>query len=370
VQNAEAASAAQKWAELKNNLPPQVQVVQYAVLKDRLLIWVVSRQRFNYTEQPIGQDTLTKTVTDYLSLITQPNPDREALTSQSRALYESLIRPIDSWLDKTQAVCFVPDKVLSALPFPALLAPPNNQPLLTEFTIFSAPSVNTLVAVTAHARAKPAPEKETILSVGNPAFDRKLYPELPALPASAREATEITRFYSANVLLTGPQALKKTVLDNLSKADVVHLAGHHLTDEHSPANSKLLLATPASGADESQSALSAQEIAGQRLNRTQLLVLSACQTNTGRYYNGEGMVGTARAFLAAGVPVVVASQWLVDSEATAKLMIAFHRHRQQKKLSAPAALRQAQLEMLDGPDELHRQPYYWAAFLSLGGYAQ
>ena len=74
--------------------------------------------------------------------------------------------------------------------------------------------------------------------------------------------------------------------------------------------------------------------------------------------------------LAAGAPLVVASQWPVDSDATAELMIRFHRLRKEEGLNTTRALRRAQQEMLSGPDERHRNPYYWAAFLPVGGHAE
>jgi CHAT domain-containing protein len=69
------------------------------------------------------------------------------------------------------------------------------------------------------------------------------------------------------------------------------------------------------------------------------------------------------------VPLVVASQWSVDSDSTADLMIKFHRYRKQQNMPTVAALRQAQVDMLTNGKELFRQPYYWAAFVPVGGYA-
>ena len=75
------------------------------------------------------------------------------------------------------------------------------------------------------------------------------------------------------------------------------------------------------------------ELAGDSLRRTKLVVLSACQTGVEGYYNSEGLIGMSRTFLASGVPLVIASQWKVDSDATAKLMKDFHRYRRQENLS-------------------------------------
>ena len=78
----------------------------------------------------------------------------------------------------------------------------------------------------------------------------------------------------------------------------------------------------------------------------------------------------ARPFLARGVPLVVASLWPVNSSATADLMVSFHALRKREQLPTAEALRQAQLEMLHGENQLYREPYYWASFNIIGGYSE
>jgi CHAT domain-containing protein len=103
------------------------------------------------------------------------------------------------------------------------------------------------------------------------------------------------------------------------------------------------------------------------LPKAKLVVLSACETGFERYDKSEGAIGIARTFLALGAPLVVASEWKVDSEPTKDLMIAFHRNRREKKLTTAESLRQAQLETLSRAET--RSPFYWAAFSLFGGYA-
>jgi CHAT domain-containing protein len=104
--------------------------------------------------------------------------------------------------------------------------------------------------------------------------------------------------------------------------------------------------------------------------QTKLIILSACQTGVENYYNGEGMIGAARTFLGMGIPLVIASQWQVDSEATEDLMTGFHKYRRLERLSSAGALRRAQLDMLGGRDKDHQKPFYWAAFSPIGGHTQ
>lgn len=104
-----------------------------------------------------------------------------------------------------------------------------------------------------------------------------------------------------------------------------------------------------------------------KLARTKLVVLSGCQTGIEQQLDGEGPIGFARSFLVAGVPVVVASLWPVDSNATADLMIAFHRFRKEQHLSTAEALMRAQQEIM--ARENYSSPYFWAGFMATGGYS-
>ena len=94
-------------------------------------------------------------------------------------------------------------------------------------------------------------------------------------------------------------------------------------------------------------------------------MLSACETGSEIYNKSEGAIGIARTFLALGAPMVIASNWQVDSEPTKDLMIAFHRNRKEKGMSSIESLRQAQLAMRSGEKAA---PFYWAAFSLFGGY--
>jgi CHAT domain-containing protein len=154
----------------------------------------------------------------------------------------------------------------------------------------------------------------------------------------------------------------------MDSAEIIHFAGHYIVDGSSPLLSKMVLASREKNFDTENrdDDLTAFEIVSRRLDHTSLVILSACQTGLDKYYESEGAVGLARAFIVAGVPLVVASQWPVDSDATTNLMISFHNYRKQGD-DTSEALRKAQADMLRGPDEAYRSPYYWAAFLGVGG---
>ncbi|HSS48574.1 MAG TPA: CHAT domain-containing protein, partial [Thermoanaerobaculia bacterium] len=96
-----------------------------------------------------------------------------------------------------------------------------------------------------------------------------------------------------------------------------------------------------------------------------LAVLSACRTAVGYYPESEEISHLAGAFLAAGVPAVVASLWEVEDSAAATLMTAFHR-RLAAGIQPAEALRQTQMELAGSPDPRLASPATWAAFRLLG----
>jgi CHAT domain-containing protein len=339
--------------EIQARLPAQVQLVQYAVLPEKLAIWVVSKTRFSLIEKPITAVELEQRIADYQAALVGKAPATE-LKLMARELYELLIPP-DLAADKQ--ICLVPDKSLHQLAFASLVSP-NGKYLLQDFALFYSPSASVLVIATENARRKDQVTNESLLSIGNPDFDREENPNLPDLSSAEAEAKSIAADYQNPQELLGGGATKESFLHKFTKVDVIHFAGHFLANRHSPGNSKLLFA----GGE-----LRSSELSTYKLPQAKLVVLSACETGFERYDKSEGAIGIARTFLALGAPIVVASQWKVDSEPTKDLMIAFHRNRKEKSLTSVESLRQAQLEVLRNGRT--QAPYYWAAFSLFGGYA-
>jgi CHAT domain-containing protein len=353
--------------EITQRMPEQAQIVQYSVLPEKTLIWVVSGSGIQPFEQAISAKDLRDKVSRYLQLLTSPSLNNEAeLRSASVEFYDLLIKPVEAALDRKKQLCIVPDKALNYLPFGAFVSSPSGKYVVDEFVLTRSPSATLFILSSESARDRNAAVAENLLIVGNPRFDRAAFPMLDDLPSAKRESVEIARLYNAPSF-TEDEALKSRVVGQMEKSDVIHLALHAVVNEHSPLRSKLVFANDRSyaGAD----TLEIGEIYKLRLPQTRLVVLSACQSGAGRYYDGEGMIGISRPFIAKGVPLVVASLWPVDSGATAQLMINFHKSRKSGRSTADA-LALAQRAMLHGSDSRYRHPYFWAPFVTVGGYAR
>ena len=350
---------------VQQRIPDKTGLLEFTCLPDRLLVFGVSATGFTSSQNVISLPQLEQKVQAFRRAVSESSTTDENQTNALAAeLYQILIEPLESFLSDKQTVCVVPDKILHHLPFAALFSARKQQYLIENHALITAPSASVFLLCLERARRARSVKNERLLAVGNPRFDPKAYPQLPELAAATREANSIADNYSRRRVLTAEQATEEKVKAEIKQSAIVHLATHGIIDERSWANSRLLLAK-SSANDGEDGALRAYEIAEMHLPLTRMVVLSACQSGVERFYQGEGMIGLGRAFLAAKVPTVVASLWAVDSEVTAMLMTEFHQ--QLKQHPAPQALRRAQLGLLYQANSQFRHPYYWAAFSTFGG---
>jgi CHAT domain-containing protein len=351
-----------KLTELRKKIPTNIQLLQYAVLEDKIIIWIVTKERFLSVSKSISSDELKENVYDYLKLIKQKEPvEREA-----KNLFNKLLEPTLPYLDKEKEICLIPDKFLFQLPFISLISP-DGKYLLEEFDLFYSPSANVFAYSTELAENKSRIKNEKFLGIGNPSFDLQKFSDLEYLPEAEKEVREISGKYPDSKLLIADEATRKAFYDLYENYEVIHFAGHYITEPESLVSSKLLMAKNSGKTDDDF--ITNAELMRKKLPRTKLIILSACQTGIENYSNSEGLIGLSRTFLASQVPLVIGSQWKVDSGVTAEIMQTFHNFRRQENISSNKALKQAQLAYLRASKGKFKLPYYWAAFATFGGYA-
>jgi len=344
-------------SSLQKAVGPSTALIEYAMLEDRLLIWVVQQERVNVIELMVPAREIEEHIEALLRGIKQETASADTV-GMAKWLYGKLIGPITQrWNGKRLIV--VPDKGLFSVPFAALVNPATGKFLIEDYEIGIAPSGQLYALSIARSNHVGKEEFRSALVVGDPQFDRRLFPWLPSLPGAAQEAGRVSELLPGSKLLTGSSATREAFLQQAGQAEILHFAGHAFVDRAAPLLSGLVLAPSQPG---DSGILYAKDLFKLKFNNTRLVVLAACGTADGRMEGGEGMISLARPFLAAGAPSVVASLWPMSDGATSELFTSFYGNLRSK--DAVSALRAAQLETIRRSHAYIRD---WAAFEHLGG---
>lgn len=296
--------------------------------------------------------------------------DETIETKRLKQLYQILIQPIAELLpnDPNARVIFIPQKSLFVVPFPALIDE-GGKYLIEKHTILTAPAIQVL-QLTNQQRKQVLGDK--VLVVGNPTMPSipleigEKPEQLPPLPGAQKEALAIAKLLKTTAI-TGNQATKSSIVQQMLKSRIIHLATHGLLDDFKglgvPGAIALAPDPPSSLSKEQQSGinglLTADEILDLKLN-AELVVLSACDTGRGKI-TGDGVIGLSRSLITAGVSSVIVSLWSVPDEPTASLMSEFYQNIQ-KNPDKAQALRQAMLTTM----KEYPEPKNWAAFTLIG----
>jgi len=348
----------------------------YSVGKERSHAFVVTRDGLKIFDLP-GRGVLHQQVSAYRKAISD-NQNRDF--HLGRDLFQELVSPgLEPGLKR---IVFVPDDILSLLPFETLLTrDESNSWLIREYMISYAPSLSSLRVLKQRYMNRAKPE-EDLLAIGDTRFGSEgtghgIIPtpnvfyglgsssglSLTPLKYSGLEIQNISRLFRQNkVMILEKENATKRRLRSLSLADykIIHFAAHSIIDDKKPARSAIVLSFNPDQAEDGL--LQTRDIYNLKLN-ADLVTLSACQTGLGQFIRGEGIEGLSRPFFYAGASSVLMSLWAVNDQATSQLMERFYRHLRRSE-SLMEALRNAKLELISSGTLSH--PYYWAGFIISG----
>ncbi|MBE9117251.1 tetratricopeptide repeat protein [Lusitaniella coriacea LEGE 07157] len=329
-------------AEIQNLLDDDTTLVEYFVTEERTLAFIITHNSFQTVPLEVGKEQLTKELKLFydFSRLNNPHP------AELKQLHQWLIAPLLPYL-KTSQLSIVPHSILHYLPFAALT---DGQTYLSDtFILSKLPSASTL----RYLPEKRKPKTDTLLALGNPTISEPL----GILHYAKQEAETVARLFNTDAL-TDKGATESAVRLQSQQAGILHLAAHGQYNPLAPLFSTLHLASDA----QNDGRLEVHEIYGLDLTAaTNLVVLSACQTNLGELSRGDEVVALNRAFLYAGTPTVMASLWNVDDKATGLLMERFYTYLK-AGMGKAEALQQAQKDIRSQ----FPHPYYWAAFSITG----
>jgi CHAT domain-containing protein/uncharacterized protein HemY len=362
----------------------QTALLEYAVTHRQVFLFVLTRDakqakvNLKTYELKVTPEQLAAAAQEFRTLLASHNLLFRPVASR---LYELLVKPAQAELQGRNRLLIVPDHSLWELPFQALPGGDGHY-LIERFAISYAPSLAVLAEMS-RQRERPVIDKKAVnlLAFANPLMKREAREtgvtapanqsnEFSQLSDSEAEVRTIGRLYgpSRSKIYTGAEASEERLKAEASGYRILHLATHGVLNNSSPMYSQVVL-SQASSAGQEDGYLEAWEIAQLNL-RSELVVLSACETARGRLSAGEGMIGLTWAFFVAGSSATLVSQWKVDEASTSELMLEFHRQLQNsgpnsaRPPSKAEALRRATLKLLQSNH--YRHPFYWAAFVMIG----
>jgi CHAT domain-containing protein/tetratricopeptide (TPR) repeat protein len=317
------------------------EMLQYLVLEHGVILWHITADSVFVRNVFLPRtEVMAKVAALHKSLA-----DRNVRFDETTAteLFLFLVQPALSRI-RSERLVIIPHEDLQYLPFQVLQDPADGRYLGERFQITYAPSASVLLAL----RRSPGLSGGRLLAIAD-----------PGIPAAGPEVRAIAQLFPGrSKVVTDTLAQEKDVKAWVRDFEVIHLSVHGKFNAAEPMLSYLSLAR--GGSDDGR--LTAAEMFGLPLDKSRLVVLSACETGRAEATHGNEVLGMVRGLMYAGAGTLVLSYWEVDSDATALWMRTFYDAALSRPM--PEAARAALLKVKSNSAYSH--PYYWAAFTMIG----
>ncbi|HYF32894.1 MAG TPA: CHAT domain-containing tetratricopeptide repeat protein [Chitinophagaceae bacterium] len=279
----------------------------------------------------------------------------------AHALYRDIIPSLDSAGD-THTLIIIPDGKLNVLPFDALLTKPSTSKnlkalpyLLHRYQLGFGYSILTLLK-----QGSAMGGGDNVLAFAPVNFSGKS--GLANLPHTYHELKTILQEHPNTQVFTYAKAGIDAFRNQSHDAGILHIASHAGAGmQDSIAEGKPFI-------EFADSTLYLDELYNMHFHAG-LVVLSACESGTGKIEKGEGAMSLARGFYYAGAGNIINSLWKVNDQSTAQLFGYFYKDIGER--SYAKALHEAKLSYLQHePSSERASPYYWAGFIIIGHNAE
>jgi pentatricopeptide repeat protein len=332
-----------KLKDIQTLLPPQSVLIEFHILDDSLVVWIVRRDSMQSVVMPYGRRAIVELVKGLREGIAEVQSET-SLRKAAQDLHQALLSR--TGIRKGEQLIIVPHGVLHYLPFHILLQP-DNRYLLEDHAI-SYLSSSGLMRFTSDKQKK---MQGKVLAFGNPDLGNLIY----NLRYAEREAREIGNLYPQSDVYLRKDATRTRVKMSLAGYGVIHFASHGEFSRNNPLESSIMLAVE----NGESGRLTTEDIFTLNIDAS-LVVLSACETAIGKVNTGDEIIGLTRAFIYAGAPSVITSLWRVNDKSTYLLMSSFYKNL--KTMGKAEALRSAQRSVMKD----FQHPFYWGAFILNG----
>jgi len=343
--------------------------------ESELYTFVITNQEYKIIRRTINSE-LGETIDHFLQFIRNPEvlktrkADFIAYTKNALRLYKLLIEPFEPSLIDYRLV-IVPDDKLSYLPFDAfLVSSPDTSKMdfrNLDYLVYHHAISYTYSATLLYYYFQNNYKYSNKLGAFAPDYTDEQptgvnEPDhfLP-LPGAEAEIKGITDLIPGDQYMKG-KASKLNFMQNAGNYDILHLAMHTILNDTLPLYSKMVFSADSTGKNERT--LNTYEIYNLKL-KSDMVVLSGCNTGAGKLQKGEGVMSLARGFFYAGCPSIIMTLWNVEDISSSTMMIEFYRNLK-NGFSKDEALRKAKVSYISGADPLKAHPYFWLGYVSIG----
>ena len=178
---------------------------------------------------------------------------------------------------------------------------------------------------------------------------------LANLSGSDISLDRIGSYFSKATNLIGRYASRKNFQNQFSRFGIIQLYTH-ASDSSSQSEPVIYFA---------DSALYLSDLIPENKPKTRLIVLSACETGSGKFYQGEGVFNFNRGFASLGIPTSITNLWSVDNLSTYKITELFYKFLS-SGIPMDIALQKAKIEFIKQSSKEYSLPYYWAGSFLVG----
>jgi CHAT domain-containing protein/tetratricopeptide (TPR) repeat protein len=275
-------------------------------------------------------------------------------------LYKKLLHPVNNIIGGRKRWVIIPDGLLHYLPFDALVTDEEDRDYLLKN---HAMSYHYSFQLLTQTDKKFYSQLQTNISIAFAPFtvsdNLVKQSKFQVLPYSLYEVKSFTSNY-----FTSYKATKNFFLSTAPNHQVIHLATHASVGSDSVNN--WIQFYPADTA-EINNRLYIHEVYNMNLHKTNLVILSACETAGGTSIAGEGLLSLSRAFIYAGSDGIISTLWKTEDKVTAFLMERLHININ-KGMLPELALQTAKIELLDNSliGAQYKTPNYWSNFIYAG----
>ena len=338
-----------KVPEYLQKLPQGVVLIYPLILSDRLELILFSPNNLPISRtSKISQAKLEELIINFKAGLLDAGSD-DVLEPASE-LYNLLIKPIEKELvqAKAQTILYAPDGQLRYVPLAALYD--GKQWLVEKYRISNLISYSLSDFV-----SKPQLPPSILAGAFGGKGDERKFGQT-GLPATLKEVQAIANSFQNSTTLTEEQFSRQAIESRLKNYNILHLATHAEFNIGTPENSFIIFGNG--------DKIGLREITDWQIPNVELIVLSACQTGTGKLDNGIEILGFGYQVQKAGAKQAIASLWKVDDAGTQALMAAFYKELQTGDINVTEALQRAQVSLIRSKEFNH--PNYWSAFFAIG----